>query len=573
MANGTIFEDSSKTPKDMKKLIDVLTVIEGRTSALAEDEHTIATSFRRWSNGSIPSAPNVTDMKNYVGNLGLAIPAGFLMIHNDLAKLSAPIGNSNFTASSSMSAGDLFGTLLKGIGLGAVGAVAIEKLGVSIGFAKNVITATVPEQFNTLLAEIAMMKYFEDAGFEVDIDTEGKITDIRRKPTTKIDEYISYFERGGEALTTFIGTMMNPTALKLKGLFSSISKGIEDLSTAVKFASEIIQADIPEDFNTLLAQMSLMKYFDNAGFEVDLNPDGTVKAIRHKQMSEDEKKLSLLERAMNDATNFVAVAANPFAIAVTGISSAISGGIEKLSTSAKFASKILQAEIPEQFNTLLAEVQLAGYFEKAGYSVEINEKGEITSIGIKDKSAVMKALDFVGDTVDGIMKVAFKPLTSLINIGADTVQDIQLGAKLNDAAVRIYETSMKDILALSDEDKKSYKQSFTKSMSSFFDNLSSAFENNKGELPRGIKGNLLENLNNAYLEAVNSSLNDINIMDNSTRTIVSSFDDSNLRKDTATIIQKLIGIRDGITDLLKKDPVVMNNQPSGPVANADLNAV
>ena len=110
-------------------------------------------------------------------------------------------------------------------------------------------------------------------------------------------------------------------------------------------------------------------------------------------------------------------------------------------------------------------------------------------------------------------------------------------------------------------------------MSSFFDNLSSAFENNKGELPRGIKGNLLENLNNAYLEAVNSSLNDINIMDNSTRTIVSSFDDSNLRKDTATIIQKLIGIRDGITDLLKKDPVVMNNQPSGPVANADLNAV
>ena len=573
MANGTIFEDSSKTPKDMKKLIAVLTSIETKTSSLVDDEHVIASSFRRWSSGSIPTNPNVTDMKNYVGNLGLAIPAGFLMIHNDLAKLSNPVGIGSTNSGSTTSAGDLFSTLLKGIGLGAVGAVAIEKLGVSIGFAKNVITATIPEQFNTLLAEIAMMKYFEDAGFEVDIDANGKVTDLRRKPTTKIDEYISYFERGGEALTTFIGTMMNPTALKLKGLFSSISKGIEDLSTSAKFASEVIQADIPDDFNTLLAEMSLVKYFDYAGFEVDLNSDGTVQAIRHKQMSDDEKELSLLERAMNDATNFVAVAANPFAMAVTGISSAISSGMEKLSTSAKFASEVIQADIPEQFNTLLAEVQLAGYFEKAGYAVEINEKGEITSIGVKDKNAVLKVLDFVSDNIDGTMKVIFKPLTSIINIGADTVQDIQLGAKLNEAAVHIYEMLMKDVLVLSDDDKKSYKQSFAKSMSSFFNNLSSAFENNKGELPNGIKGDLLENLNAAYLDAVKTSLSDINIMDNSTRTIVSSFDDSNLRKDTTTIIQKLIGIRDGITDLLKKEPVIINSQSSGPVANADLNAV
>lgn len=236
--NGAMFPEKS----DIDSLIDKLKAFFDERSSDESAET---------PKQSIPTKPKYTDLNRMVGDLGIAVPTGFWLIHNDLEDISKQLkGSGGGSAPSNLSWEDVANNLvsklpaLAGILAGAVIVNTIVKntsMDDLIRFVEvipKVVGSLITEVGESLigiirsggLAIMDIMDYYNDEnlkakrqkmasmymslsyanlyeglGYEAVIDDNGEITDIRKKSTTEGLESLVDADHIGDTINRGVG--------------------------------------------------------------------------------------------------------------------------------------------------------------------------------------------------------------------------------------------------------------------------------------------------------------------------------------------------------------------------------
>lgn len=127
--NGVNAEGAMNAPNDdISKLIDSLLKIETSIGSIKLSYESELIRQRQKETVSFGKQPTVNDMIKFTNNLGVAVPAGFVMLHNDLLKMGA-------SGEATGSGDSLQGALAKLAGAGAkfLGSLTVAGLGVALG--------------------------------------------------------------------------------------------------------------------------------------------------------------------------------------------------------------------------------------------------------------------------------------------------------------------------------------------------------------------------------------------------------------------------------------------------------
>lgn len=549
--NGITYpeKDEKSIPQDMK---DLLESVNGILNVLGNR------AFSDNGGSEVSTDPKVEDIKNYANNLGVAVPAGFILIHNDFQKIIDLI-NGNLNNEKKSSAGGISDVVLKGIGVVSAVSMAIENLATSAKFAGTTLEVTLPDSFKTLLAEMGLVSYFHEAGYEIDLDTEGNITGIARKSKDQILEYVDATKDVMETVQDFYTVTHSGLATKIAGIATAVADGIEDLLISYKFAETMVTTELPESFATLLAEMGMISYFDEAGFIVDLNPDGTVKNIERKEASTVDTAVALFDKAMEAAKDITgAVVTGGFTFALEAMANSFGSAIETIGTSMKFAATVKEAKIPDNFATLLAETQLIDYMEEAGYSIELDENGEVTKlefVGDSNKSWWEKLGDGFSDAVSFVGGLAGNLLGGITDAFANSSIKEDLGKKINDKLIEKYAGVFAQITDAG-IDTKTLQSDYTKSITAYFDGIKKYAEDKKNSYGR----DLIYQLNGMVAAATKEAILHGNTDSSDTQSIVATYNDTELINKIDNLIVKVGDIFDTIKD--KNMSVTVNVPPT-----------
>lgn len=128
---GLTPDGSMDQPKgDISKLIDSLLKIQENSDIIKNILSEQNADIKKKAAVSVPKNPTVSNLQSFVNNLGVAVPAGFIMIHNDLIAMGAGGGGGETLESglgkflANLDIGEAFISLGTGLGLALVGAGA-----------------------------------------------------------------------------------------------------------------------------------------------------------------------------------------------------------------------------------------------------------------------------------------------------------------------------------------------------------------------------------------------------------------------------------------------------------------
>lgn len=664
MANGTIFEDSSKTPKDMKKLIDTLSSISNKVSTVADSKS---------KGGTIPSTPNVNDIKSYVGNLGLAVPAGFLMIHNDLEKLAGGLAtgggaSSKVTAVSSAisAATDLIDHLKSPAGFADI--LNNEEV--------NAKLAAEPSVYNIRLqGTLAYLKGYynnllENFGVKVDYVT-GEIT---QGPTIA-----GVFNDVGQGIGAMFGNIIEGTmqgvdnvinkfdiegdpdvkAIRKSGYIAYLKAYYNNLLSQFGIHIDYVTGEATEQasFNSIFSDLG--SGIGNAfGKMVEGSLGGLQNAIANTQFENDEevksiRRLGFITYLKGYYNNLV----SQFGITLDYENNTVSKKEKEVGDEvANWGSTIGTAignlfgdatdSLGKSLTTIIGEASLnsdeevktvrkLGYitYLKAYYNNLVGEFGfrlnfDTMKAETKDKNGWDKFKSAFGDVGTAIGNLFGGITTSLGRGLSNTISDGVLNTDEDVKKVRKfgYITYLKGYYN-SLVGEFGYEIDFDKGVSSLkdkslWDKLKSTASNIGaaiGNLFSGVSDKMVDSLTTFVSEAALETDDDIrqirkdglsiyltqyyarmaeaitNVdtkknsdvekaardalkksfddISSATSAISLSFDDKNIVNAIKNLHASVGLILQNTDNLLKKEPVIINSQSSGPVANADLNAV
>ena len=513
--NGAAYseKDEKSIPQDMKKL---LASVNGILDVLGKR------AFSDNGGNEVPSDPKVEDIKKYANNLGVAVPAGFILIHNDFQKIFDIINGFGLGSDEKSSSGSVGDVVLKGIGVVSAVSMAIEDLATSAKFAGTTLEVTLPDSFKTLLAEMGLVSYFHEAGYEIDLDSKGQVTGITRKSKDQILEYVDAAKDVMETVKDFYTVTHSGLATKIAGIATAVADGIEDLAVSYKFAETLVTTELPESFATLLAEIGMMSYFDEAGFVVDLNPDGSVKSIERKELSESDKVVSLIDTGLEKAKDVAgAFLTGGFTVAFEAIANSLGSAIEKIGKSMKFAETVKEAKIPDNFATILAETQLIDYMTEAGYDLEIDKNGEVTKLEyVGDKKTFLESLGSVFSNAAGFFGgLAGNFLGGISDAFADSNIKEDMGMKINEKLIERYSDAFAQITDTG-LDIKDLQNDYTTTITTYFDAIKDYVEDEKDD----ISEDLVVLLNPVFAQAINRRLTAVSSSSKDNQSIQTAFD-------------------------------------------------
>lgn len=665
MANGTIFEDSSKTPKDMKKLIDILSSISNKVSTDADNKS---------KGGAISSTPNPNDIKSYVGNLGLTVPAGFLMIHNDLEKLAGGLtaggggASSKVTAVSSAisAATDLIDHLTSPAGFADIlnneevntrlaaepdvynirlqGTLAylkgyynnlLENFGVKVDYATGEITQgiTIAGVFNDVGQGIGAMFGNIIEGTMQGVDNVINKFDIEGDPDVKAirkSGYITYLKAYYNNLLSQFGIHIDYVTgeateqTSFNSIFSDLGSGIgnafgkmvEGSLGGLQNAIANTQFENDEEVKNIrrLGFITYLKgYYNNliSQFGITLDYENNIVSKKEKEVGDE---------VANWGSTIGTAIGNSFGNATDSLSKSITTFVGEASLNSDEEVKAVRK--------LGYIAYLKGYYSNliGEFGFELNVDTMKMSKKDKDgwdkfKSAFGDVGAAIGNLFGGITTSLGRGLSNTISDGVlNTDEDVKKVRKLGYIAyLKGYYNNLvgefgyeidfdKGVSSMKDKSLWDKFKSAASDIGAAIGNLFSGVTDKMGnslitfvseaslETDDDIKqirkdglsiyltqyyARMAEAISNvdtkknsdvekAARDALKHSFDEIS---NATSAISLSFNDKDIINAIGNLTNKVGLILKNTDDLLVKQPIVMNSQSSGPVANADLNAV
>ena len=236
--NGAMFPEKS----DIDSLIDKLKAFfDERSSDESEDT----------PRQSIPTKPKYTDLNSMVGDLGIAVPTGFWLIHNDLEDISKHLKSSGGgSAPSNLSWEDVAnnlvsklpalagilagavivntlvkntsmddlikfvevipkvaGSLITEVGESLIGIVRSGGLAIMdiVDYYKDENLKAKRQKMASMYMSLSYVNLYESLGYEAVIDDNGEITDIRKKSTAEGLESLVDADHIGDTINRGVG--------------------------------------------------------------------------------------------------------------------------------------------------------------------------------------------------------------------------------------------------------------------------------------------------------------------------------------------------------------------------------
>jgi len=215
MADGIIFNND--TPRDMQELIDILNKMSSKVSSLSENSNEQKESFKKNKSGSVSQSPTIADLKSYAGNLGLAVPAGFIMLHNDLEKLTGKKGIESSLGGST----SIMSTAAASAAGGAIGAAAGAAVG---GLVNGLVGAFKPDSPGQKHIE----ELIDQMNLSLTLEDVMAMPGVKEKQAEGVAAYIkTYFVSQAAALATseVLGSVGEGLGKAIAGVFTGIWKG------------------------------------------------------------------------------------------------------------------------------------------------------------------------------------------------------------------------------------------------------------------------------------------------------------------------------------------------------------